>query len=252
METNYREMLKMPTLKNLLGVENLKSLNLHQKKAVRNIKFCANDQWQFVNSWMDHHDEDARAYVLNPEELFDTIYSESQENIYDEGFCSFGAEAKSWLKDIKFCGKKFLEHVCFYYVVKFLEESIEEVDGTEEENSEIVSKLTAMYDRIFSEDKSESPKIVEEILQKSLDEFQSAENFMSIIADMFHCKLKYSKGVWFYCDDVMARSLQKFFKQSDQVEYSSRSNDTQVMVGYKGCQFEIKVSGNKSYFWYHK
>lgn len=61
MKTNYREQLGMTTLKELLGVENLKTgLNLKQKKARKNIKYCADDQWQFVNSWYDEKAEDCR------------------------------------------------------------------------------------------------------------------------------------------------------------------------------------------------
>lgn len=40
---------------------NLKEgLNLKQKKAIKNIKYCANDQWQYVNGWYDERDESFR------------------------------------------------------------------------------------------------------------------------------------------------------------------------------------------------
>ncbi len=142
MKTNYREQLGMPTLKELLGVENLKTgLNLKQKKARKNIKYCADDQWQFVNSWYDEKSEDCRQLMMNPRELFDIIYSESQRNIYDEGYCGFGEVAKSWLKDIRFCGKKFLQTVTFYYTAKLLEDSVPEVDGTEEDIERVAKEL---------------------------------------------------------------------------------------------------------------
>lgn len=82
--------------------------------------------------------------MMNPRELFSIIYSESQCNIYDEGYCGFGEAAKSWLKDIRFCGKKFLQTVAFYYTVKLLEESVPEVDGTEDDIERVAKELFEM------------------------------------------------------------------------------------------------------------
>ena len=149
MKTNYREMLGMDTLCKVLAVESLKDLNLHQKKARKNIKYCADDQWQFVNSWYDCEDEGARAYMMNAEELFSTIYHDSQENVYDEGCVSWGGGCKSFLKDVRFCGKKFLETVSFYYTVKLMEESVPEVDGTEEDAERVFEELKVLKARII-------------------------------------------------------------------------------------------------------
>lgn len=149
MNTNFREIVGMPKLVNALGVKMLKTdLNIKQKKAVRNIKFCANDQWQFVNSWYDEKDEDARKLMMDPSELFDRIYSESLENIYDEGFCAFGRGASSYLKDIRFCGKAFLQKVAFYFTAKLLEESVPEVDGTEEDAERVARELTELKTKL--------------------------------------------------------------------------------------------------------
>lgn len=145
MKTNYREIIGMPKLTTVLGISSIKTdLNLKQKKAVKNIKYCANDQWQFVNSWYDEKCEDSRRLMMNPQELFDTIYSESQKNIYDEGMCSFGHGAEAYLKDIRFCGKKFLQTVALYYTAKLLEESVPEVDGTEEDAERVARELAGL------------------------------------------------------------------------------------------------------------
>lgn len=137
MNTEFRIAIGMPSLAIALGVETTKDLNLKQKKAVKNIKWCAEDQWQWVNSYYDCQDESARAYMLNAREMFDTIYTDSQENIYEGGSVSFGGGAKSWLKDIRFCGKEFLQTVCLYYTAKVMEEAFDEVDGTEEDAERI-------------------------------------------------------------------------------------------------------------------
>lgn len=142
MKTNYREILGMPKLVNALGIASAKDdLNLKQKKAVKNIKYCANDQWAFVNSWYDEKDEKAREYMMNPTELFNTIYEESLTNVYGDGSCCFNDWAKSYLKDIKFCGKQFLQTVVFYFTAKLLEESVVEVDGTEEDAERVANEL---------------------------------------------------------------------------------------------------------------
>lgn len=145
MKTNYREIVGMPKLAPTLGITSLKTdLNLKQKKAVKNIKYCANDQWQFVNSWYDEKSEDARRFMMDPKALFNTIYKESMENVYDEGFCGFGGGAASYLKDIRFCGKQFLQTVTFYYLAKLLEDSVPEVDGTEEDAERVANELLAL------------------------------------------------------------------------------------------------------------
>lgn len=142
MKNNYRELTGMPKLTAALGITSTKTdLNMKQKKAVKNIKYCANDQWQFVNSWYDERSEDARSFMMNPKELFNTIYNESMTNVYDEGFCGFGGGAESYLKDIRFCGKKFLQTVTFYYLAKLLEDSVPEVDGTEEDAERVGKEL---------------------------------------------------------------------------------------------------------------
>ena len=149
MNTNYREIIGMPDLAKTFGVVSAKTdLNIKQKKAVRNIKYCAEDQWQFVNSWYDCRDESARQYMMNPSELFETIYTDSLENIYDEGSFSFGSAARSYLKDIRFCGKEFLQKAVLYYTAKLLEESVPEVDGTEEDTERVARELTALKEKL--------------------------------------------------------------------------------------------------------
>lgn len=144
MNTNYRELIGMPKLSIFLGVESLKELNARQRKAVRNIKCCANDQWQYVNSWYDERCENSRTFMMNARELFDTIYHESLENVYNDGSCSFGRGAASYLKDIRFCGKSFLETVTLYYTAKLMEESVVEVDGTAEDAERVGQELLAL------------------------------------------------------------------------------------------------------------
>lgn len=142
MKNNYREIAGIPKLTAALGISSLNTdLNMRQKKAVKNIRCCANDQWQFVNSWYDERSEEARSFMMNPKKLFNTIYNESMTNVYGEGFCGFGDRAESYLKDIRFCGKKFLQTVTFYYLAKLLEDSVVEVEGTEEDADRVAKEL---------------------------------------------------------------------------------------------------------------
>ena len=148
MKTNYREQLGINKLSDAIGIAKT-DRNLKQKKAIKNIKYCANDQWMFVNSWYDEKSEGAREYMMNPRELFNTIYSESLVNVYDEGFCGFGGQAEAYLKDIRFCGKDFLYKVTFYYTAKLLEDSVPEVDGTEEDAARVLEELKAIQAEIY-------------------------------------------------------------------------------------------------------
>lgn len=147
--TVYRDAIGMTSLERVLNISSLKhDLSQNQKKACKNIKYCTDDQWQYVNSWYDEKSEESRQFVMDPRKLFNTIYGESLQNVYDEGIVSFGSRAKSFLKDIKFCGKKFLQTVVLYYVAEFLEDSVIEVDGTAEDEQRIVKELIAIKQEI--------------------------------------------------------------------------------------------------------
>lgn len=149
MNTNYREIIGMPKLAPVLGVESLKTgLNVKQKKAVKNIKGCSHDQWGYVNGWYDERNEDYRKFMLDAQQLFDTIYSEALDNVYDDGSVWFGTGAESYLKDIRFCGKKFLETVTLYFTAKLLEEAVTEVEGTEEDAQRVAEDLLKIKKRI--------------------------------------------------------------------------------------------------------
>ena len=152
---DFRQIIGTPNLRAALAkiginVAKLKELNLKQQKAVTNYKYCANDQWQFVNSWYDSRDEGARSYILDARNLFETIYSEALENIYGEGFCRFGAGASAYLKDVRFCGKKFLQTLSLYYTAKLMEEAVPEVDGTEEDAEKAAAVLLEIAAEVWS------------------------------------------------------------------------------------------------------
>lgn len=145
---DYRKELGINNLTDAIGIEKGKR-NLKQKKAIHNIRCCSNDQWQFVNGYYDTGEEQYRQIMTDAKGLFETIYSESLENVYDEGCCHFGASAKAYINDIRFCGKEFLEKVVFYYTVCLVEEAVPEVDGTEEDAKRVLEELKELKERIF-------------------------------------------------------------------------------------------------------
>lgn len=149
MNNNFRELIGMPKLSRFLGVESLKDLNQKQKKAVKNIKWCANDQWGFVNAWYDERSTEARDFLLDARAVFTMVYDESLKSVYAEGACSFGSGAERYLKDIRFCGKKFLQTVALYYTAKLLEEAVPEVEGTEEDAARVGRDLLALKAEIM-------------------------------------------------------------------------------------------------------
>lgn len=147
MTTNFREILNINTLEAACGVAK-GARTLRQKKAIRNIKYCANDQWGYVNSWYDEKSESARNYMLDATDLFKTIYQESMRNVYDEGSVYFGTAAEEFMKDVRFCGTEFLKKVCLYYTAALLEESVYEVEGTEEDCMRIIEDLKKIQSEI--------------------------------------------------------------------------------------------------------
>ena len=127
----------------------LRTLNTRQKIARKNIKWAANDQWQFVNGWYDEKEQSYREVFLNVEHLFNDIYKSMLTDIYDEGSVSFGPNVKQYLNHIKFCGKKFLEPVTFYYTVKLLEEALPEIDATAEETISVLNQLKELKTKVY-------------------------------------------------------------------------------------------------------
>ena len=127
----------------------LKTLTTRQKLARKNIKWAANDQWQFVNGWYDEKEQSYREVFLNVEHLFNDIYKSMLTDIYDEGSVSFGSDVKQYLNHIKFCGKKFLEPVTFYYTTKLLEEALPEIEATEEETLSVLNQLKELKTKVY-------------------------------------------------------------------------------------------------------
>lgn len=148
----FREELGIDTFKVVLyklGYHSLKELNYKQKLAAKNIKWAANDMWQFVNGWYDERKGSYREVFLNVEQLFKTIYKDMLTDIYDEGSVSFGPNVKSYLKHIKFCGKKFLEPITFYYTTKLLEEALPEIEATVKETLSVLNQLEELKIKVY-------------------------------------------------------------------------------------------------------
>ena len=139
--TNYRNALEMPTLAQARNVKSLKTLNAKQKKAVQNIRACADYQWMYVNDWYDNESEESKQFLLSPEKVFETVYKDSLQDVYFEGGMEFGTAAEKYLKDVRFCGKEFLQTVALYYTAKLLEEAVEEVEATEEQAQKVAEEL---------------------------------------------------------------------------------------------------------------
>jgi len=92
--------------------------NARQKKAFRNIFHASN--WLLgglENTMMDNPEgspeyESAKATLADHDGLVAELYEMATTDVYDEGSCSFGQGAASYLKDIRFCGKDWLMERC--------------------------------------------------------------------------------------------------------------------------------------------
>lgn len=148
----FRNELGMQTLQVVLrhmDYDSKNGLNAKQKLALKNIKWAANDMWQFVNGWYDEKEQSYREVFLDANKCFETIYKCMLTDIYDEGCVSFGPDVKKYLNHIKFCGKKFLEPITFYYTVKLLEEALPEVDATQEEEDSVMQQLKELKTKVY-------------------------------------------------------------------------------------------------------
>ena len=142
MRNFYKELGMPETLKEFVGLERFtEHFNAKQKKAVRNIKWCVNDEWCTVNGWYDTHERCYQEQILEVRELFVYRLNESMTNVYEEGCSSFGSSAQAYIKDIRFCGLPFLSKVTFWYLVDLLQEAVIEVELTEDEINQVLDEL---------------------------------------------------------------------------------------------------------------
>lgn len=138
----YRQELGLGTsLKAYLGVD---EYDKHQKKLVQNVKYCADNQWQFVNSYYDGDVETAHRFFEHAEEVYDTIYTESGEDVFGPGIQAWGPDAKAFLKDTKFAGEKFKAIVVLYFTAKLYEEAVVEIEFNKQQQDRVLEDLKSI------------------------------------------------------------------------------------------------------------
>ena len=104
-----------------------------QKKAWTNIKWAANDFiFGVMNTCLDNPKDceeyqNSLATLKDLQVLKDIVYHEATTNVYREGSVYFGSQAAAMVKDIRFCGKEFLEKTVHHYCVKFQQEALSEI-----------------------------------------------------------------------------------------------------------------------------
>ena len=112
-------------------------------------RVTASDGRFVAYGWYDEKKQSYREVFLDVNKLFETVYKCMLTDIYDEGCVSFGSDVKKYLNHIKFCGKKFLESVTFYYVVKLLEEALPEIEATQEEKGSVLQQLKELKTKVY-------------------------------------------------------------------------------------------------------
>lgn len=144
---NFKETLNIKELSDVTG--NV-PLNKNQLKAIENIKYCAADKWVYVYGWHNDGYDNYRSFLLSPLTLFDTIYKDSTHYIYGDGYVDVckSVKDKNKLRDIRSCGKDFLEKIVLFYTVDLIEETFNEIRGTVEDEYRIENELKIMKSRL--------------------------------------------------------------------------------------------------------
>lgn len=136
---DYRKELGLGT--NLKAYLNIEQYDQHQKKLVHNVKYCADNQWCWVNSYYDGDKESSWDVFEDARKLYDIIYDESGTDIFGPGYQSWGPKQKEYLKDTKFAGKKFKQIVVLYYTAKLYEEAVDEIEFNEQQKRKVLEQL---------------------------------------------------------------------------------------------------------------
>ena len=138
----YRQELGLGTkLKIYLGMEADAKYDEHQKKLVQNVKYCADSQWQWVNSYYDGDKESSWGFFEDARRVYDTIYEESGTDIFRPGYQHWGKDAEAYLKDTRYAGKKFKDMVVLYYTAKLYEEAVDEIEFDMEQQKKVLNQL---------------------------------------------------------------------------------------------------------------
>lgn len=115
----------------------LSECNSRQKKAYLNFKGAAIDYiFGLQNGCLDSEKgsteyQDYYAGLEDLESLIGMVYSEGISTVYSKGMISSGKVAEAYLKDIRFCGKQFLEELAVQFCTKFQREALDELRHNE-------------------------------------------------------------------------------------------------------------------------
>ena len=143
----YRQELGIGTkLKVYLGIDG--EYNQHQRQLAKNVKYCADSQWQWVNSYYDGDTESSWKFFENARNVYDTIYEESANVVFGPGYESYGKNAESQLKNTKFAGKAFKDKVVLYFTAKLYEEAVEEIEFSDEQKKRVLNDLLEIKQEI--------------------------------------------------------------------------------------------------------
>lgn len=100
-------------------------MNQRERKAFYNIKHAANALLGGLeNTLLDYGKDEpeyksAKAQLADHEGLVIELYRMATTGIYDEGYCCFDPETiKKELRDINFCGKRWLMERCVVRIIK--------------------------------------------------------------------------------------------------------------------------------------
>lgn len=89
-----------------------------EKKALRNIKSACDWLIGGLENTLSDYEENSEEYkdayklLNNHDYLVNELYEMATSNLYGVGLCSFNSLAKSYIKDIRFCGKEWLMEMC--------------------------------------------------------------------------------------------------------------------------------------------
>lgn len=98
--------------------------NVRQKKAFKNILHASNWLLGGLENTMLDYPEDSAEYksaketLSDHDELVRQLYDMAITDVYDDGAVWFGANAQSFLKDVRFCGKDWLMERCEKRITK--------------------------------------------------------------------------------------------------------------------------------------
>ena len=148
---DYSKELGIPKdLKEFFMLDETDSVQSTKAKLIDNICNCANDKWGYVNSYLDGDTEFALNFFMDVEGVYNTIYDETNTDVFKPGSHRFNEQAAKEVKNHRFLGTDFKRKIVLCSLANLYTEAVDELELTDEQKKNILEQMQAIKSVAFT------------------------------------------------------------------------------------------------------